>query len=88
VADTPDSRRVVSATEFVAQLRADQNMLNFSNCIIEGDVELRSVRFSHPLIIRNTHLKGHVDAVDARFERSVEMSQCRFEGGINLRGAR
>jgi hypothetical protein len=85
----PDPRPKIAAEELTKALHAGDPLgERFSNHIIEGDLDLEARRYSHKLVIQKSVFRGRFNARDARFGCSVDLSDCTFEQGLVLEGAR
>ena len=83
-ADHPE----VIAAEAIEQAVRSNEPIGIGYAIVEGDLSLSAIDYSHRLRIRNTRFTGNVDFRDARFSKSVDLTTCTFEKGITLNGAK
>jgi len=52
------------------------------NLVIEGDVDLSGVAYSHRLVIRNAVFSGVLDLSEAHFKRTIDVTNCLFQKAI------
>jgi len=84
-----DSPNRIAADKLAKAIKTDTPLgKEFSNCIIEGDLDLDELRYSHKLVIEKSVFRGRFQASDARFACTVDLSDCTFEQGLVLEGAR
>ena len=82
-----DSLRTISAEEFAKSIR-DHQIQDFSRCLIEGDVDLNAIDYPHKLVIEDSLFRGRFDVGGAHFAKSVDLSRCTFEQGVDFSGTR
>jgi hypothetical protein len=83
-----DPRPRIAAQELTKLLKDGRAVgEQFSNHIIEGDVDLNSIAYGHKLVIHNSVFRGRFDASEARFDCAIDLSGCTFEQGVDCEGA-
>lgn len=84
----PGQPRAVTAAEFVAAVRNNRGGIRLVHVVLDGPVDLNAVSLNHELILHDCVFRGHLDAGDAHFGKSVDLSRCTFERNLNFTGAR
>lgn len=84
----PGQPRAVPAANLVEAVRADRGGIRLVHVVLDGAVDLNAVAFRHELILHDCTFRGHLDAGDAHFGKSVDLSRCVFEQNVNFTGAR
>ncbi len=82
---TPGS--VLPAAELTEAIR-EGRPVRLDGAVIEGDVDLDGVAYSHRLILTNTVFLGHLRLTEARFGHTVDLSGCEFRQNLSLFAAR
>lgn len=79
--------RLITATALVQRVAAGQDV-DLEGFVIDGDVDLRSVRtVTRPLRCLQCRFTGAWRARDVIFERSVDLSMATIAGAVDLSGA-
>ena len=78
---TEDSPGCIAAAHLVKAVRADEPV-EAVNFVIEGDVDLSGVAYSHRLVIRNGVFTGVLDLSEAHFKRTIDVTNCVFQKAI------
>src|SRR5262245_4918046 len=84
----PDHPRPLSAATLVEAVRADRGGVRLIHVVLDGPVDINAAAFHHELILNDCTFRGHLDAGDAHFGKSVDLSRCVFEQNVNFTGAR
>jgi hypothetical protein len=84
----PDQPRPVSAATLLDAVHADRGGVRLIHVVLDGPVDLNAVAFHHELILQHCTFRGHLDAGDGHFGKSVDLTRCTFEQNVNFTGAR
>lgn len=86
---SPNPQPIISASDLTTALRANEPVGDrFSNRIVDGEVNLDSIAFSHKLVVQNSTFRGRFNGRESRFARTLDLSGCTFEQGLSFEGAR
>ena len=81
--------QTISATQLREWILTGERVLpkRDGGYLITGDLDLVSVAVEHRVVIQGAVFEGMVDASDARFARSLDLTGCVFQQGLKLERA-
>lgn len=86
-AGLPNAKKPLDADVLAAAITASQGDVRVIDCEITGPINLRGVRFTHELTLRGCIFKGFVEAGNARFGDTVDLTDSTFEQNVRFSGA-